>query len=111
MPVVLEKLFNRFDEEICRVCVHRTSRGGCTLTANRECPLWAWASDLSSVVEQVDSDRLADYLAEITQVICPQCSQDDSGRCADREHLDCPLDLYLGIVVRVLEEELQQQEA
>jgi hypothetical protein len=37
--------------------------------------------------------------------------QDANGRCVDRDHLDCPLDLYLGLIVEALEEELNASRA
>ncbi len=105
--VLADRLVKRFEEAICRVCVHRTASGGCTLTDRRECPIFEWAQQLAEVVEGVESDNLADYMQEIGSIICPECYQDESGECAERDHLDCPLDLYLGLVVEVLERELE----
>lgn len=104
-----ERLAQRFEEEICRVCVHRTADGGCTLTERRACPVFEWAEQLAGVVGATESDRLADYMQEIQIIICPECAQEEDGTCEDREHLNCPLDLYLGLVVQVLEEELQHR--
>lgn len=102
-----DRLARRFEEGICSVCVHRTASGGCTLTEKRECPVFGWAARLAEIVDGMQSDRLADYMDQIGAVICPECRQDDDGACVDRDHLDCPLDLYLGLVVELLEAELE----
>lgn len=108
MPTLMERLAKRFEDDICRVCVHRTAGGGCTLTEHADCPVQRWAEQLAEVVKGVASDRLSEYLDHIQAVICPQCIQDEAGHCKARTHLDCPLDLYLGLVVRILEEELER---
>ncbi len=104
--ILAKRLADQFEQRICRVCVHETATGGCTLTRDRECPIFQWAEPLAEVVAGVGSDRLADYMERIQAVICPDCLQDERGHCEDRNHLNCPLDLYLGIVVEVLEQEL-----
>ncbi len=43
---------------------------------------------------------------QVQAIVCPECHQDEEGHCEDRTHLNRPLDLYLGIVVEVLEQEL-----
>ncbi len=100
------RLTRRFEEEICRVCAHRTASAGCSLTATRECPIFQWSEKLSGVVGGIDSDRLGDYMDEVGRIICPDCHQGDDGVCAERDHLNCPLDLYFGLVVEILEDEL-----
>lgn len=104
-----DRLARRFEDRICRVCVHRTADGGCTLTDRRQCPIFEWAEQLAPIVRDVRSDRLADYIDQIQAIVCPQCVQDVAGHCAEREHLDCPLDLYLGLVVECLEDELKSR--
>jgi hypothetical protein len=106
-----KRLARRLEEEICRVCVHQTSDGGCTLTERRDCPVFEWAERLALMVGNLKSNLMADYLAEIQKVICPDCTQKEDGSCADRDHLDCPLDLYLGIVLQVFEDELAKTPA
>jgi len=115
MPSVLaplaERLRARFEQEICPRCVHRTADGGCAMTASGgggDCPIFEWARQLGELVEGVTSDRLADYLDRIQAIICPGCKQHPDGRCAQRDHLECPLDLYLGLVVPIIEEELKR---
>ncbi len=107
MTQLQERLATRFEDEICRICVHRTAGGGCSLTADDDkCPVFRWSMELAALVSDIDSDRLADYLDNIQGIVCPQCAQDETGRCASRDHLDCPVDLYLGLVVDILEDEL-----
>ena len=106
MTPLPDRLARRFEEEICRVCVLRTARGDCSLRPGQECPIFRWADDLAGVVAGISSNRLADYMDRIQAVICPHCAQDERGRCPQRDRLDCPLDMYLALVVRILEEEL-----
>ncbi len=101
-----KRLADQFEQRICRVCVHETATGGCTLTRNRECPIFQWAEQVAEAVAGVDSDRLADYMDLVQAIVCPDCLQDEQGHCEARTQLDCPLDLYLGIVVEILEQEL-----
>jgi len=108
MKAFSQRLAKRCEEEICHVCVHRTAQGGCTLSERHECPIFEWAEQLTEVVSNMNSDRLAKYMKKIQDVICPECMQMDDGSCEDRDHWNCPLDLYLGIVVDVLEDELEK---
>lgn len=102
------RLHARFEQEICAVCVHQTASGGCSLTEKHECPLSRWALEIAEVVEGIESDRLADYMERIQSIVCPNCMQAPNGRCASRDHLDCPLDLYVGMVVPIVEDELKR---
>lgn len=99
----------RIEREICPVCVHRKADGGCTLTERRECPLFNWVDQLVRAVAGVDSDRLADYMERIQEMICPFCVQDADGHCRPRDNLNCPLDLYAGLVVPIVEDELKRE--
>jgi hypothetical protein len=107
MIPLAERLTRRFEDEICRVCVRRTASGDCSLEPGKECPVFRWADELAEIMTDVDSIRLADYMDRIQAAICPRCAQDDRGCCIQRDRLDCPLDLYLGLIVRILEEELE----
>lgn len=108
MGTLVERLNARFEKEICPVCVHRMADGGCTLTDRRECPVFEWARQLSELVGGIDSRQLGDYMDRIQAIICPSCMQLADGKCKSRDHLDCPLDLYLGLVVPIIEEELKR---
>ena len=107
METLQSRLAKRFEDEICRVCVHKTSGTGCTLTRRRECPIFEWAEKLTDVVKQMWSERLSDYMEQIQSIICPECAQDPQGACEDRDHLDCPLDLYHALVIEILEQEIE----
>ncbi len=100
------RLIRRFEDEICRVGAHRPASAGCSLTATRESPIFVWSEKLSAVVADIDSDRLGDYMDQVGKIICPDCFQGGDGTYAECEHLDWPLDLYLGLVVEILQDEL-----
>ena len=51
--ILAERLANQFEQRICRVCVHETATGGCTLTRDRECPIFQWAEQLAEVAAGV----------------------------------------------------------
>lgn len=108
MAPLLDRLYGRFEKEICPKCVHRTADGRCTLTEQRDCPVFEWARQLSVLCRGVESDRLGDYLNQIQAIICPNCAQQPNGSCKARDHLNCPLDLYLGLVIPIIEEELKR---
>ncbi len=108
MGTLAERLYARFEKEICSRCVHQTADGGCSLTDRRECPVFEWATQIAELVKDVDSNQLGDYLDRIQAIICPGCMQQPNGQCKSRNHLDCPLDLYLGLVVPIIEEELKR---
>lgn len=113
-PSLMQRLRNRFEQEICPVCIHRTSTGQCALLQRHDpiqCPIQEWAERLIQLVDARQSDRLADYLDDIQSTICPNCRQSPNGRCAARDHLDCPIDLYIGLVVPIIEEELRRATA
>lgn len=96
----------RFEDEICRVGAHQAASAGRSLTAMRERPNFEWSEKLSAVVADIDSDRLGDYMDEVGKIICPDCCQGEDGTCAGCEQLDWPLDLYFGLGVGILEDEL-----
>jgi hypothetical protein len=103
------RLRDRFQREVCPICIHRTSNGGCSIT-NRvdrfECPVFEWADKIAELVRELSSPRLEDYINQIQSIICPDCKQDPKGRCKDRDRLDCPADLYAGLIIPIIEEEL-----
>ena len=106
------RLRDRFEREVCPVCVHRTADGGCTAPRrfdHIECPVFEWAEKIAGLVQTIDSPRLEDYLERIQSIICPECMQNAEGACTARERLDCPVDLYLGLIVPIIEDELQRE--
>ncbi len=70
--------------------------------------MFEWAQQLAEAVEGVESNRLADYMDRIQAIICPSCMQRPDGKCQARDHLDCPLDLYMGLVVPIIEDEVKR---
>ncbi len=106
------RLRERFEQEICPVCVHRTADGSCTAPRRFdriECPVFEWARNIATLVQTIDSPRLEDYIERIQSIICPECMQAPGGRCEARDRLDCPVDLYLGLIVPIIEDELQRE--
>jgi hypothetical protein len=44
------------------------------------------------------------YVDAIRKQVCPNCSEDENGRCAFRERFDCAVDNFLYLVVDVIED-------
>ena len=106
-----DRLHARISVEVCPVCVHQTADGGCSLKQGpewSECPAFKWAEQLAELVDGVESNRLGDYFDRIQAIICPACKQSPDGRCKARENLDCPIDLYPGLAIPIVEEELKR---
>jgi len=52
----------------------------------------------------VHSFDLTPYVEGIRSEVCPNCSQDQQGRCVFRENFDCSVDNFLLLVVDTIED-------
>ena len=104
-----ERISDRFREGICRVCIYRTADGGCGLRQELDCPIMTRIDAIIDVVQQVDDDHMDPYIEKLRETICSECRmQDEQGRCVMRDHADCALDDYFGLVVEIVEEEIER---
>ncbi len=91
-------------EKICSFCLDHDEEGGCRRPADEPCSL---VNHLDLVVPAIlsvgRSMKIDDYVAALRQQVCPNCREDDHGRCELRKLSDCALDSYLLRVVDVIE--------
>lgn len=107
MKPLHERIETRIREEICRVCIFQSADGGCSRGAFADCPIVSRIDKVVDVVKTVHSRRIDPYVDRLRDVVCAEClSQDADGRCRMREHSDCALDDYFGLLVDIVEQEL-----
>ncbi len=89
---------------VCAICFDRNDDGTCGLPKGRVCALEGHLPEILKAVESVHSFDLTPYVEGIRTQVCPNCSQDEYGRCAFRENFDCSVDNFLLLVVDTIEE-------
>jgi len=89
---------------VCGICFDRNDDGTCGLPKGRVCALEGHLPEIVKTVESVHSFDLTPYVEGIRSQVCPNCSQDELGRCAFRENFDCTVDNFLLLVVDTIEE-------
>ena len=107
-PELVDRLRLRFEQEVCPVCIHRRAGGGCSFTAEHFCPVFEWARQLGELVATMNSDQLGDYMDQVRAIICPNCAQKPDGQCDIRHRQGCPLDIYAGLLIPIVEDEIQR---
>lgn len=94
---------------VCTVCLDSRDDGSCGLTG-RICALEAHLPRLVTVLADLGSPRLDDYVAAVRSEICSRCeSRAPRGACALRETAACALDAYLPLVLDAIEEVLSRR--
>ncbi|HEY7700366.1 MAG TPA: hypothetical protein VIE88_18205 [Vicinamibacteria bacterium] len=91
-------------ERVCGICFDRNDDGTCGLPEGRVCALEAHLPEIVKAVESVHSFDLTPYVEGIRAQVCPNCSQDEHGRCVFRDNFDCSVDNFLMIVVDTIED-------
>lgn len=91
-------------ERVCGICFDRNDDGTCGLPEGRVCGIEAHLPDIVRAVEAEHSFDLTPYVESIRTKVCPNCSQDESGRCVFRESFDCAVDNFLYVVVDTIED-------
>jgi hypothetical protein len=91
-------------ERVCGICFDRKDDGTCGLPEGRTCAIEAHLPGIVKAVESVESFDLTPYVESIRTQVCPNCNQDEYGRCAFRENFDCSVDNFLYLVVDVIED-------
>lgn len=91
-------------ERVCGICFDRNDNGTCGLPEGRVCALEGHLPEIVKAVESVHSFDLSPYVEGIRAQVCPNCSQDESGRCVFRESFDCSVDNFLMLVVDTIED-------
>jgi hypothetical protein len=89
---------------VCGICFDRNDDGTCGLPKERVCALEGHLPEIVKAVESVHSFDLTPYVEGIRAQVCPNCNQDENGRCAFRESFDCSVDNFLLLVVDTIED-------
>jgi hypothetical protein len=100
----IESFREALKERVCSICFDRNDDGTCGLPTGRICALEAHLPEIVKAVESVESFDLSPYVDGIRTQVCPNCSQDENGRCAFREKFDCSVDNFLLLVVDTIED-------
>jgi hypothetical protein len=100
----LEVFRQALKEKVCAICFDRNDDGTCGLPEGRVCALDAHLPEIVKAVESTHSFDLSPYVEAIRTQVCPNCSQDESGRCVFRQSFDCSVDNLLMLIVNTIEE-------
>ena len=108
MTALREKIEAQLREQVCSVCFARLRNGGCGLPEGFRCPLFEHLDEVIQIVGSTQEEAIEPYVDRLRQVICSHCQMNDSGHCAKRDNLECALDMYLPLVVEIIESELKR---
>jgi hypothetical protein len=100
IDVIREALKTR----VCAICFDRNDDGTCGVPQGRVCAIEGHLPEIVRAVESVHSFDLTPYVEGIRSEVCPNCSQDQHGRCVFRENFDCSVDNFLLLVVDTIED-------
>ncbi|MEX2116581.1 MAG: hypothetical protein WEB37_06825 [Bacteroidota bacterium] len=101
----MENPWNLVQERICRKCIDGDGRGNCRLPRGESCALQQFLPAIIETVQSIEWAPYETYVSALRASVCAQCKdQDASGVCARRNTLECALDRYFGLVIRVIDE-------
>lgn len=105
-----ERIRYQVRETLCPVCVFQTADGLCNTPDPDGCAILRNVPEIVDVVQKIDSPRMDPYIDALREIICANChNQDACGVCQLRGKADCALDDYFGIVVEIVERELENE--
>jgi len=101
----MENSWNLVQEKICRKCIDGDGRGNCRLPQGESCALQQFLPTIIETVKAIEWAPYETYVNALRTNVCARCSeQDAAGVCARRDTLECALDRYFGLVIRVMDE-------
>ncbi len=108
---VQERICKRVEAEISPNCMHRMPSGVCRQPEDFPCPIHSNMARIIEIVRSVSSERIDSYVNRLRAEVCNVCGmQDELGECCMRNKLDCCLDAFFVLVVRIVEEELAREQ-
>jgi hypothetical protein len=107
----IDRFREALKERVCSICFDRNDDGTCGLPAGRVCALEAHLPEIVQAIESVESFDLSPYVDGIRSQVCPECNEDENGRCAFRERFDCSVDNFLMLVVDTIEDVKRRESA
>ena len=108
---VQERICERVEAEISPNCMHRRPSRVCWKPEDFPCPIHGNMAAIIDVVRSVSSDRIDPYVTRLREEVCQKCQMlDESGECKLRDNLDCCLDAFIVLIVKIVEEELAREQ-
>ncbi len=106
-----DRISDRIATEVSPSCMHRLPTGECEQPEGLPCPIHSNIDRIIGIVRSVSSDRIDSYVERLGEEVCKACGmQDEFGECRLRNQLDCCLDAFFVLVVRIVEEEIERGE-
>jgi hypothetical protein len=106
-----DRIAQQLRERVCSVCYAELREGSCGLPHGVSCPLFQRLDDVIAAVADTRSDRFDAYVDRVREVVCSTCRMKDDGFCDRREVLDCALDMYLPLVVEIIQNSMARHKA
>ncbi len=101
----MKTAWNLVQEKICRKCIDGDGTGNCRLPKEESCALQQYLPAIIETVQAIDWAPYETYVNALRTKVCSQCTeQDAAGACPRRDKLECALDRYFGLVIRVIDE-------
>ena len=108
---VQERICERVEAEISPNCMHRMPSGVCRQPEDFPCPIHGNMAAIIEVVRSVSSNRIDPYVTRLREVVCQKCQMlNESSECKLRDTLDCCLDVFVVLIVKIVEEELAREQ-
>ena len=108
---VQERICERVEAEISPNCMHRLPSGVCWKPENFPCPIHNNVDGIIEVVRSVSSNSIEPYVRKLREIVCKKCQMlDEFGECKLRDNLDCCLDAFIVLIVKIVEEELAREQ-
>lgn len=101
----MENSWPLVQQRICRKCIDGDGRGNCRLPVGQVCALQQFLPVIIETVQSIESGPYEIYINALRKNVCANCGElNSSGDCARRDMLECALDRYFGLVIRVMDE-------
>lgn len=101
----MDAAWNLIQSKVCRKCMDGDGKGHCRLPAGETCALKESLPAILRTVESVGWAPYEEYVRALRVNVCAQCKDQDAyGVCVKRNSLECALDRYYGLVIRVIDE-------
>ncbi|MEK9138047.1 MAG: hypothetical protein AAB393_13050 [Bacteroidota bacterium] len=90
---------------VCPKCVDGDGAGDCRISHGTECAVKRFLPQILEAVGSTYSTSMEPYELALRERVCRVCAnQSPDGTCIVRNELECSLDRYFPLIVRVIEE-------
>ena len=106
-----DRICRRVEAEISPNCMHRLPSGACQQPQDFPCPIHNNVDGIIEVVRSASSNSIEPYVRKLREIVCKKCQMlDEFGECKLRDNLDCCLDAFIVLIVKIVEEELAREQ-